>query len=208
MGLWLEEKGPLTVGTEETKGRKTAAEMWGRICSAHDAYSCFSCRCVSMLWQTQLKGGLTGSFYPTVHDGRKSEQGAWGSGYIASMVQKQSWVSSAHFFLLILSKFRAQGIAPPTADKFFHPSLLRHGNPSQTWPEAHLLGDSQFCRVDKTTTIHICVETFKNNHKEEKMETIVKKNSKIVLKNSQQIISLQQQHRTRQKIRTLENKQA
>lgn len=48
----------------------------------------------------------------------------------------------------------------------------------------------------------------KNNHKEEKTETIVKKNSKIVLKNSQQIISLQQQHRTRQKIRTLENKQA
>lgn len=129
---------------------------------------------------------------------RKSEQGAWGSGYTASMVQKQSRVSSAHFSLLILSKFRAQGIAPPTADKFFHPSLLRHGNPSQTWPEAHLLGDSQFCRVDKTTTIHICVETFKNNHKEEKMETIVKKNSKIVLKNSQQIISLQQQYRTRQ----------
>lgn len=29
MGLWSEDKGPLTVGTEETEGRKTAAEMWG-----------------------------------------------------------------------------------------------------------------------------------------------------------------------------------
>lgn len=140
----------------------------------------------------QLKRGLVHSIPQFM------TTGAWGSSYIVSMVKKQSRVSSDHFSLLILSKFLAQGIVPPTVDKFFHLSLLHRGNPSQTWPDTHLPGDSRFYRADKTITIHIYVETFQNNHKEEEMETIPKKTSKIVLKNSQQIISLQQQHRTRQ----------